>query len=40
MLQKFIETIDFIHPIIITATVCVLVFIGIVYFIEKNESHD
>lgn len=38
MLQKFIETIEFIRPIIITASACVVVFIAIVYFIEKNEQ--
>lgn len=38
MLQKFIEIIEFIPPIIITASTCVVGFIAIVYFIEKNEQ--
>ena len=38
MLQKAIECIEFIHPLLLTAGACVVVFLGIVYVIEKNEQ--
>lgn len=38
MIQKAIECIEFIHPLLLTAVSCVVVLLGIVYVIEKIEK--